>query len=171
MSLDINTLYQLHCKELLHHLLRFVKCPEIAQDLVQESYLVLVRTSADTVIDHPRGFLYRTAGNLALDHLRHNKIVERHQEAAQSAEPPQQVDVEKEIADQQWRAMLHQTIDELPSRCRDIFILHKFRGLSYREIAQLLDISESAVEKHIIKGLQHCRNRLGKHYNRPYHSN
>jgi RNA polymerase sigma-70 factor (ECF subfamily) len=66
--------------------------------------------------------------------------------------------------------MLHQTIDELPQSCRDAFILHKLRGLSYREIAQLLDISESAVEKHIIKGLKHCRNRLGKHYRRPYQS-
>jgi RNA polymerase sigma-70 factor (ECF subfamily) len=170
MSLDINTLYQQHCKELLHHLLRFVKCPEIAQDLVQESYLILVRTSADTYIDHPRGFLYRTASNLALDHLRHNKIVERHQETAKFAEPSLQVGAESALADQQWKMMLHQTIGELPPRCRDVFILHKLRGLSYREIAKLLDISESAVEKHIIKGLQHCRNRLGKHYSRPFQS-
>jgi RNA polymerase sigma-70 factor (ECF subfamily) len=90
MSLDINTLYQLHCKEPLHHLQRFVKCPETPQDLVQESYLVLVRISADIDIDHPRGFLYRTASNLALDHLRHNKIIERHQETAQLAEEPLQ---------------------------------------------------------------------------------
>jgi RNA polymerase sigma-70 factor (ECF subfamily) len=129
MNLDINTLYQLHCKELLHHLLRFVKCPETAQDLVQESYLILVRTSADTVIDHPRGFLYRTASNLALDHLRHNKIIERHQESEQSVEQPQQADAESEIANQQWRAMLYQTIGELPPRCRDAFHLHKLRGL------------------------------------------
>lgn len=167
MSLDINTLYQLHCKELLHHLLRFVKCPETAQDLVQESYLVLVRTSANTTIEYPRGFLYRTASNLALDHLRHNKVVESHQEIAQSAEQPLQADAESEIADRQWQAMLHQVIAELPPRCRDVFILHKLRGFNYREIAQLLDISESAVEKHIIKGLQHCRDRLGKHYLRP----
>ncbi len=170
MSLDINSLYELHCKELLQHLLRFVKCPETAQDLVQESYLILVRTSAATNIDHPRGFLYRTASNLALDHLRHNKIIERHQETAQLAEQTQQAGAESEIADQQWRAMLHQAIGELPPRCRDVFILHKLRGLSYRDIAQLLDISESAVEKHIIKGLQHCRSRLGKHYSRPFQS-
>ena len=171
MSLDINTLYQLYCKELLHHLLSFVKCPELAQDLVQESYLVLVRTSADTCIDHPRGFLYKTASNLALDHLRHNRIIERHQETAQLAEQRVQAGAESEIADQQWRAMLYQTIGELPPRCRDVFIQHKLRGLSYREIAQLLDISESAVEKHLIKGLQHCRKRLGKHYSRAYQSN
>lgn len=167
MNLDISTLYQLHCKELLHHLLRIVKCPETAQDLVQESYVILARAGADTGIDHPRGFLYRTAGNLALDHLRHNKIVERHQQAALLTEESHQDDVESEIADAQWQALLYRTIDELPPRCRDVFILNKIRGLGYREIAQLLDISESAVEKHIIKGLMHCRNRLGKHFSRP----
>uniref|UniRef100_UPI003571484F sigma factor-like helix-turn-helix DNA-binding protein n=1 Tax=Methylomonas koyamae TaxID=702114 RepID=UPI003571484F len=51
---------------------------------------------------------------------------------------------------------------------RDAFILHKLHGSSYRDIAKLLDISESAVEKHIIKGLAHCRRRLGVHFNRPY---
>ena len=168
MSLDVNTLYQLHGKELLHHLMRFVKCSETAQDLVQESYLILMNTSAETVIDHPRGFLYRTASNLALDHLRHNKIIERHQQVAQLAEQPLHAAAESEIADAQWRTLLHQAIAELPPRCRDVFMLHKLRGLSYREIAQLLDISESAVEKHIIKGLQHCRKRLGKHYSRPH---
>jgi RNA polymerase sigma-70 factor (ECF subfamily) len=58
MSLDICILYQQHCKELLLHLLRFIKCPEIAQDLVQESYLILVRTSTDTYI--VTAFTYKT---------------------------------------------------------------------------------------------------------------
>jgi RNA polymerase sigma-70 factor (ECF subfamily) len=171
MNLDISTLYQLHGKELLHHLLRIVKCPDTAQDLVQESYVILTRTAAASHIDHPRGFLYRTASNLAMDHLRHNKIVERHQEAVQLAKAPEQNDVASEIAAQQWQNLLYQTISELPPRCRDAFILHKIRGMSYREVAQLLDISESAVEKHIIKGLMHCRTRLGKHFSRPYRFN
>jgi hypothetical protein len=58
MSQDINTLYQPHCMELLHHLLRFGKCPEIAQDLIQKSYLILVRTSADIYI--VTAFAYKT---------------------------------------------------------------------------------------------------------------
>ncbi|OAI02803.1 RNA polymerase sigma factor [Methylomonas methanica] len=157
MNLDISALYRQHCKELLHHLLRIVKCQETAEDLVQESYLILARTANATAIENPRSFLYRTASNLALDHLRHNKIVERHQEAALLAEEPQQSGAESEIASQQCRTLLYQTIAELPPRCRDAFILHKIRGLSYREVAGVLDISESAVEKHIVKGLVHCR--------------
>jgi RNA polymerase sigma-70 factor (ECF subfamily) len=161
--MDVNTLYQLHYTELKHYVLSFVKCSETAQDLVQECYLIFVRTSADTIIDHPRGFLFRTASNLALDHLRHNKVIARHQEVTQYEELPLQLGVDTEVDDQQWRSLLHSTISELPPRCRDVFILNKLHALSYKEIADLLKISESAVEKHIINGLKHCRDQLGKH--------
>lgn len=170
MNPDIGLLYRLHCKELFHHLMRIVKCQETAEDLVQESYLILARTASDIPIDYPRGFLYRTASNLAMDHLRHHKIVERHQETASLLGEAEQAGAETELADQQWRDLLQQTIVDLPPRCRDVFILHKVRGLSYREVASLLDISESAVEKHIIKGLLHCRIHLSEHFGRPARS-
>ncbi|MEQ1635525.1 MAG: RNA polymerase sigma factor [Methylococcales bacterium] len=171
MNLDISKLYQLYRKELLNHLAQMVKCPEIAQELVQESYIILTRTAANVAIEHPRGFLYRTANNLALDHLRHNKIVVRHLESVQQQEAKTFPSAESQISKAEWRSLLHQAIAELPPRCRDAFILHKINGLSYREVARLLDISESAVEKHIIKGLLHCRKQLGKHFNFPQQKN
>lgn len=166
MTVDISNLYQSYRKELINHLSRIVKCPDTAQDLVQDSYIILAKTSIDTPIEHPRGFLYRIAGNLALDYLRHSKIVERHVET-HVADEAQHPSPEQEVGADQRRTLLHLAIAELPPRCRDVFILHKLRGLSYREIAQRLAISESAVEKHIIKGLQHCRDRLGPHFGRP----
>lgn len=170
MSFDISALYQMYRKELVGHLLRIVKCPETAQDIAQDSYLILARAVADTAIEHPRGFLYRIAGNLALDHLRHNKVVERHADIEQLKDEQELPSLENEIDQQQWRALLHQTIAELPPRCRDAFMLHKIHGFSYKEVGQLLDISESAVEKHMIKGLMHCRSRLGNLYGHPYRS-
>ncbi|MDO9104636.1 MAG: RNA polymerase sigma factor [Methylovulum sp.] len=163
MILDITALYQLYRNELVNYLFRMVNCYETAQDLVQESYLVLARTASVEVINQPRGFLYRTASNLAFDHLRHNKVVMRHTEVIAANDEPEQVSIESELSKTQWRTLLGVAIAELPPRCRDAFILHKLHGLSYREVAQRLDISESAVEKHITKGLKHCRKRLGGH--------
>jgi RNA polymerase sigma factor (sigma-70 family) len=161
MTLDITALYQRYRHELVNYLFRMVNCYETAQDLVQESYLVLARTASVEAINQPRGFLYRTASNLALDHLRHNKVVLRHVEVVAANDEPVQASTETEISKAQWRALLNAAIAELPPRCRDAFILHKIHGLSYREVAERLAISESAVEKHIAKGLQHCRQRLG----------
>jgi RNA polymerase sigma factor (sigma-70 family) len=164
MNLDISSVYQLYRKELINYLTRIVYCRDTAQDLVQESYLILARVSAEQVIEQPRGFLYRTANNLALDHLRHHKVVARHAELESRDEEPDSSSIEQELTKEQWLTLLRQAIGELPPRCRDAFILHKVRGLSYRETAHMLGITESAVEKHIIKGLQHCRARLGKHF-------
>ena len=171
MRLDISALYKLHRKELVNHLLRIVKCPETAEDLVQESYMILARAADDVVVDHPRGFLYRTAGNLALDHLRHSKVVERHVQTELQADEIHHPSVEQEVSRVQWQGMLRQVIDELPPRCRDVFVLHKLHGMSYREVARRLEISESAVEKHIIKGLMHCRKRLGTQFSQPQPKN
>ncbi len=168
MNLDISALYRRYRSELLHHLQRLVQCPDAAQDLLHESYVILSRSAAVGAIEHPRGFLYRIAGNLALDHLRHNKIVDAHRTAWATHEAEPFPDAAEQLSAQQWRALLHQTSAELPPRCRDAFILHKLHGSSYRDIAKLLDISESAVEKHIIKGLAHCRRRLGVHFTPPY---
>ncbi|MBX8814512.1 RNA polymerase sigma factor, partial [Ochrobactrum sp. MR34] len=51
----------------------------------------------------------------------------------------------------------------LPPRQRDVFLMHKFDGLSHTEIAQKLGITRSGVEKLIMKALAHCREHLGKH--------
>ena len=49
----------------------------------------------------------------------------------------------------------------LPERTRHIFLLNRIHGKSYSEIASLLDISSSAVEKHMMRALQACKSSLG----------
>jgi RNA polymerase sigma factor (sigma-70 family) len=164
MSLDLSAVYLLYRGELVNRLLRIVHCPETARDLVQDSYLVLSRRAEAEEISHPRGFLFRIATNLAMDYLRHRKVTENHVELAIHTEETESPSTEAEVSKAQWLSMLRKAINELPPRCRDAFILNKVHGLSYREVAETLGISESAVEKHIIKGLVHCRSQLGPHF-------
>ncbi|MFM8330971.1 MAG: RNA polymerase sigma factor [Candidatus Methylumidiphilus sp.] len=167
MSLDITALYLAYRQELVNRLSRVVSCRETAQDIVQESFFVLARTAAAETVGQPRAFLHRTATHLAFDHLRHRKVVERHAEIAAHTEESEQPSTEAEVSKAQWLELLRQVVSELPPRCRDAFILHKIQGLSYREVGEALGISQSAVEKHIIKGLAHCRARLGADFKRP----
>ncbi len=53
-----------------------------------------------------------------------------------------------------------EVVDELPEKCRQVFILRKFRDYDQQQIADELSISRRMVEKHLQKALSHCRTRL-----------
>jgi RNA polymerase sigma-70 factor (ECF subfamily) len=65
--------------------------------------------------------------------------------------------VEAEIRDRIGKA-----IDELPEKCREIFVLNRHENLKYQEIAIRLEISVKTVETQMSKALQHMRDRLAE---------
>jgi RNA polymerase sigma-70 factor (ECF subfamily) len=153
---NLQALFSAHQVELIRHVAKIVKCEETAADLTQESYLILSQAAQTQIIQHPRGFLFRVAGNLAFNHLRRNKMVEANAPhlLTDDLETPS---AEHLVAQQQRLERFLKIIDELPPRRRDVFILHKVHGMSHKEIAGELGITVSGVEKHITKGLSFCR--------------
>ncbi|KDE38787.1 Sigma factor, ECF subfamily [Nitrincola lacisaponensis] len=142
----------------------------IAEDVVQETW-IRANTTSTPLPDNPRAYLYRMAGNLAIDHIRRQKTWERALPSVNKEEndyceadtedlPNTSPDpVEVAISQQELEA-LNAAIRELPDKCREVFLLYRGHGLSMREIATLLVISEKTVEKHIARAMVHCRSRL-----------
>jgi RNA polymerase sigma-70 factor (ECF subfamily) len=64
------------------------------------------------------------------------------------------------VQGRQELALLHRTIDELPPKCRVVFLLSREHGLTMKEIAARLGISEKTVEKHILRAMTQCRQAL-----------
>ncbi|WP_404360482.1 RNA polymerase sigma factor [Methylotuvimicrobium sp. KM1] len=155
--MNLESVYAKHQSELQLHLARIVDCPEIAAELVQEVFIIFSTEIRRQKIDHPRGFLFRTAKNLAYDHIKHRKVTEKHidnilllpSEEAPSAE--HQALVEEKLS------IFSAIVDELPERVREAFILNRVYGMTYAEIAIELNISDSAVEKLISRALLHYR--------------
>ena len=153
---------QTHYEELLAFVRRKVRCPALAADIVQETYIRVASGSSAAAIENPRAFLYRVAGNLAIDHARQ----ERARAKYVTAEPlPEDVPDARPAADaaidaRQRLAILTRAVDELPPRCRQVFVLRKFEGLDQAEIARTLGISRNMVEKHLRKAFLHCAMRL-----------
>ena len=161
-SADIERLYREHQPMLIRWLARVVHCQDTAADLAQESYLRVAGSAGEQVITHPRAFLFRTARNLAFDHLRkmktRNATVQPLEEALDLPSP--QPSAETAMLDRQRVALFRKTLDALPARCREVFLLHRVHHCTYAVIATRLRISESAVEKHIMRALKHCRSAL-----------
>ncbi|MFG1181953.1 RNA polymerase sigma factor [Xanthobacter versatilis] len=151
-----------HYDELLRHVARRIGNPAAANDVVQDTFLRVHACAPTAEIASPAAYLFRVADNIAIDHLRHEAVRSRVVSADAECEGVAAPDPSPEHAldyKQRLRA-LDAAVAELPPKCREVFLLHKFDGLSHGEIAERLGISRSMVEKHVMKALVHCRDRL-----------
>jgi RNA polymerase sigma factor (sigma-70 family) len=165
--------FEHHYRELLNFLARKLNDRDSAADLAQESYArVLTLQQSGEAIADPRALLYRVARNLVVDRHRRSVIrgetariddEENTDEAGVLAAPSAWEPEAAAMSAQGVDAMLA-TIDTLPPRCREAFVLHKFDGLSHAEVAQRMGISRKMVEQHVKNALiacRRCRNQIG----------
>lgn len=159
--MNLEAVYRNHQSELKLHLARIVDCPDIAAELVQECFIIFSKEIQKQVIEHPRGFLFRTAKNLAYDHIKHRKVAEKHQSTTLAPilneEAPS---AERLVETDEKLTIVSSIVDELPERTRHAFILSRVYGMTYAEIARELNISDSAVEKLLSRALLHCRKKF-----------
>lgn len=161
----ISAALQVHYKELVAFVRDRVKCSSLAADIVQETYVRLASRDGIAGIENPRALLYRVAGNLAIDHLRRQRTRAKYlmPQPPPESVPDRRPTAEAEIEAKQQVALLMDAVNELPPRCREVFMLRKFEGRHQAEIAEALGISRNMVEKHLRKALLHCALRLGLH--------
>jgi len=129
-----------------------------AEDVVQETYVRVAPYQAAGVIRHPRAFLLRVASNITRDHLRLEKRRLVSSGADVGAEP---AGVEsRQDAEQMAALQLKEIILALPGPYRDVFVLSRFGGLTYPEIAHHCGLSVKTVEWRMKKALAFCAARL-----------
>lgn len=153
---------QPHEPELRAYLRR--RFPSLADidDLVQETYARLVRARNAGAVSEARPYLFATARNTACDLFRRRRIVSftplADLEALSVVEDKpatgEALDRATEIE------ILHQAIAALPPRCREVLTLCKLYGLSHREVAKQLGISEHTVHAQVALGVLRCRDFL-----------
>ena len=156
------SLFREYYDELVSYLTLKLRSRDQAMDVAQEAYLRVLSQDSSAPILQPRAFLYKTALNLSVDLFRKKQ---RLAEESLDSEDIQealvvQADQESVAESKEQVQLLYNAILELPPRCRQVFLLHKFKERSHEEIAAHLGISKSMVEKHIIKATAYCRERF-----------
>jgi RNA polymerase sigma factor (sigma-70 family) len=137
---------------LLRTLERMVNNHSTAEDLLQETYLRVTRALSERAIDHLEPFVFQTARNLALDHLRARRIQARTMLEDVPLEVVQNVAAPLSSAEdaahaEQMLERLNISLNQLTPRQQQIFILSRLHGHSYLEIAEKLSVSLSTVQK------------------------
>ncbi|MDC7787773.1 sigma-70 family RNA polymerase sigma factor [Rhodoplanes sp. TEM] len=126
---------------------RIIGDPHLAEDLVQEAFLKVSRAAAGTAVEDHRGYLVRTARNLALDHRRRLEVMRpaEDSDAAFRALPDAAPNPEAVLADRQALAAAMAALARLPPRTRRAFEMHRLDGRTMAEIGRELGISVSLV--------------------------
>lgn len=125
-------------------------------DVVQETYAILAGLESVANIRNPRSYAFQTAHSVVLAHLRRSKIVsirsasDLELEMALSDVPSP----EEAAQDRDELTRVVRLISELPAKVREVFVLRRVQGLSQREIAERLGISENSVEKRVSQGIR-----------------
>lgn len=133
-------------------------------DLIQETYAILATRDEVASIREPRAYAYQVARSVLLQQVRRARVVpfgtltdlEQLDAKADLPSPEQEAIARDEYA------RVAQAIAEMPPQTRRAFQLRRIDGLSQREIAAELGLSENTVEKHIMRGIRMLMQQFGR---------
>jgi RNA polymerase sigma-70 factor (ECF subfamily) len=155
-----DSVFRAHYPQLVRMAESVVRERALAEEIAQEVMLELWRRRESLTVEQTfRAYLIRSTRNRALNHIRHQRIVER--EAASAAvDPPSSPSAEEEVLGVELERAVRDAIDRLPDKCREVFQLSREQGLRYVEIATALEISVKTVEKRMGQALAELREHL-----------
>lgn len=147
--------------ELCEYVLGFVGSAELAEDLVHDLFLHLWDTRGERdVIRLTRPYLFVAARNRALKCLRHRRVADGWIARVASEKIPDSNSADDMVLEAELRQAAERAIEELPARCREIFLLRRRDHLSYDEIARRLDISLGTVKSQMWHAATRLRAKL-----------
>jgi RNA polymerase sigma-70 factor (ECF subfamily) len=153
-------LFKTYCQQLINFACRFVKDTQIAENIVQDVFLKIwsIKRELNPSLNI-KSYLYTAVKNGALKQLR-NKAVER-----RAADRLQSLSHETHTPEDEWNekevnTAILQAIADLPKKCGLIFSMNRYDGLTYKEIAEIQNISIKTVETQMSRALKYLRKRL-----------
>lgn len=138
-----------------HYFRKRVRTAADVDDLVQEVFLRLARRAGLDDIESIEGYVFHTAANVRRDLARRSaaRSESAHVPLDELSDPGSEISPERVLIGKEALSRLGAALRQLPERTRDVFVLRALEGRKYAEIAQLLGISDRAVEKQMAKAL------------------
>ena len=146
-----NELYKTHAESLRNHL--YFKFGDLtqAEDVVQEAFIKLWAKCNTIIYEKAAGFLYTVSKNLFIDIIRSKKVSLKFEKRG-----VQSHDIEDpyfHLRTKEFQQKIEEVISALPEKQREAFLLNRIEKLTFKEIAEKLEISQTAVENRIAKAL------------------
>jgi RNA polymerase sigma-70 factor (ECF subfamily) len=156
--LIFKALFESHYKSMLFFAQQILSNRDLAEDLVQDAFINYwnQREIVPNEVKAIKSYLYSTVKFMALNHIRHQKVVDNYAAAIAVAGL-----CEEEITVKLIRAEvlneLYLALQSLPESCREVFRLGYFEGFNNAKIAEMMQVSINTVKTHKQRGLKTLR--------------
>ena len=140
---------------------RIIRDTEMSEDIVQSVFMKLWEDRKSLRIDTLRSYLGTAVKNRSIDLIRNQQVQDRYLEYIRERDPEHE---EGFYNFRELSEMINQAIDKLPPRCREIFLMSRFRHLKTADIARELKISGRTVETQISHALKILRIELKDYF-------
>ncbi|HAH23793.1 MAG TPA: hypothetical protein DCL77_08555, partial [Prolixibacteraceae bacterium] len=149
-------------KKLCYYSHKITRKTEISEEVVQDVFIKVWENRDSLHIEKSiRSYLYRSVYNLSINVLRNNRKLSNSVEIDSNSSDFKSYDnADNDILFNELEFRLFETINSFPEKQKNVFILRRMDGLSYKQISVELNISERMVEKYVSKSLVTLRNEL-----------
>lgn len=150
--------YEKYRRKVYHNLLRLVHDEDTAEDLLQSSFIKVWEKRH--LVDPEKSlenYLFRIAANMVTDYYRKVASDKRLEAQLMAVATEFYEHIEATLNYKESNAIIQSAIEKLPPQRRKIFTMCKIEGKSYEEVAELLGVSKSTINDHIVKATRSLR--------------
>jgi len=140
---------------------RYVNCKAVAEELTQELFTDLWEERESWDIDGSvQAYLYSSIRNRSLNHIKHQKVKQKYDPLWMEEKENPTIRFVDERREQEISEAIIHAIENLPPRSKMTYKLHRYDGLTYQEIADVMEVSVKTVESQMTRTLKILRDRL-----------
>lgn len=153
------TVYNTYAKDIRRFLFFKTQDLDRSEDILQDVFIKLWNNCSKVDYDKVKSYMFSIANNIFLNEVKHQKVVQNYNKGNKreaTNESPEFIMLEKEFMDK-----IEATIESLPEKQREVFLMNRIEKKKYKEIAQQLNISVKAVEKRMHQALIIMRKEIG----------
>lgn len=131
---------------------------DLSEDITQDVFMKLWDKREDVQQETVKSYLYTIANNMLLNKIRHDKVVlsfaERNKNQQEEQSP------EFTLEEKEFKVELERVIGAMPEKQREVFLMNRIEEMTYKDIADSLQLSVKAVEKRMHGALAHIREHI-----------
>lgn len=155
-------IYRLFNGRVYNFVFSIIRDSSLAKDLTQDTFLLIWdrRANIDGA-NNLEGYIFTVAKNAVYQHIRRKLLLQKYINKSETNLEPENAGIEQKLDNKLFEEDVLKLINELPESRKKIFLLFWKSDMSYREIAELLSVSEKTVATQIHRSLQFLREKFG----------